>query len=103
MALTTCAFSVYLAERMLTASQSDPNYRSKLTIENTVKDAKKPVARRMDNSEGKQVGALNPGEIVEVNDGNTIHVVLDILMTCVCSPCVLTATHTQFTEHVGCR
>lgn len=41
----------------------------------------------MDNPEGKEVGALNPGEIVEISDGNTIHVALDVLMTCVCSPC----------------
>ncbi|EPS94285.1 hypothetical protein FOMPIDRAFT_1063265 [Fomitopsis schrenkii] len=63
------------------ADYSDPNYRPRLTIENTVKDSKKPVARIMDNADGKPVAKLNPGEIVEVNDGYTVHVVQEITMT----------------------
>ncbi|KZT67546.1 hypothetical protein DAEQUDRAFT_758107 [Daedalea quercina L-15889] len=63
------------------ADPTDPCYRPRLTIVNTIPEGKKAVSRRMDRADGQPAATLNPNEIVDVDEGNVIHVVLDVRMT----------------------
>ncbi|KAH9916442.1 uncharacterized protein B0H18DRAFT_1038437 [Fomitopsis serialis] len=63
------------------ADSTNPNYRPKLTIVNPSAEGKRNVARRMDKASGAPPATLNPDEIVDVDDGDVVHVILNIRMS----------------------